>query len=519
MNRSNNEKTIAQAALKCAAYIIILNAVMTGCASNADTRLEAVASESDIYEEISVQGTISDPKRVRNQNRLRKAAGVSQAAVLYGRAVYIDPINRPISNAASLGSFALKSATGFFRRLSIDTVQQPFLDNVSIADVGYGAGMDLEQWEKDLDTIVGHKSSTGTIDFLVDGDQYFTRLLESISEAEESIDIRTYIFDNDDYAVEVADILKEQSHGVKVRIQLDALGNLLAMQADAKSLPTGYSNPVSISQYLRTGSKVKVRSRANPYMYMGDHTKTTIIDGKTAFVGGMNIGREYRYEWHDLMMEVSGPVVDQLQYDSDKAWARASIFGDVANFLRILGGKKRRAANEGYPVRTLYTRNFDSQIYRAQLAAIRRAQSYILIENSYFSDDLITYELAKARRRGVDVRVILPQDGNHGLLNASNRVAVNTLLDNGIRVFSYPGMSHVKAAVFDGWACVGSANFDKLSLEVNKELNLATSDQETVNRLLDEVFIPDLAMSEEVTEHVEVTFAQLLTEKAVDELL
>ena len=158
-------------------------------------------------------------------------------------------------------------------------------------------------------------------------------------------------------------------------------------------------------------------------------------------------------------------------------------------------------------------------IYRAQLAAIRRSQSYIIIENSYFSDDLITYELAKARRRGVDVRVILPAEGNHNSLNASNQVAINTLLDNGIRVFRYGGMSHIKAAVYDGWICVGSANFDKLSLEVNKELNLATSDEETVNRLLDELFLPDLAMSQEVTERVTVSFAQRLTEKAVDEFL
>jgi len=254
-------------------------------------------------------------------------------------------------------------------------------------------------------------------------------------------------------------------------------------------------------------------------MYIGDHTKTTIIDGKTAFVGGMNIGREYRYDWHDLMMEVSGPIVDQLQHDSDKAWARASLFGDAANLIAIVRGKKIRSGDEGYPVRALYTRNFDSEIYRAQVEAIRRSQRYILIENSYFSDDLITYELAKARQRGVDVRVILPEAGNHESLHASNQVAINTLLDNGIRVYVYPGMTHVKAAIFDGWACVGSANFDKLSLEVNKELNLATSESATVRELLDEVFIPDLAISREVTERVGVTFAQVLAERAVDEFL
>jgi cardiolipin synthase len=503
-----NQRTANKATL-----IVLLSTTMMACAGGPESRLDSAASTSAIYEEVAVEGPAGQSKIIR------KGAGAAQAAVLYGRSIYVDPVNRPVTNAASLASFALKSTTGFFRRLAIDTVQFPSLENTPMADVSYGDSMDLEQWEKDLDRIVGHKSSTGRIDFLVDGEQYFSRLLESFNEAEKSIDIRTYIFDNDDYAVEVADILKERSGDVRVRVQLDALGNLMAMQADASSLPAGYVGPLSISRYLRDDSKVKVRNRANPYMYMGDHTKTTIIDGKTAFVGGMNIGREYRYDWHDLMMEVSGPVVDQLQYDSDKAWARASVFGDVANFLRILGGKKEQADTEGYPVRTLYTRNFDSQIYRAQLEAIRRSKSYILIENSYFSDDLITYELAKARRRGVDVRVILPADGNHGSLNASNQVAINTMLDNGIRVYIYPGMSHVKAAVFDGWACVGSANFDKLSLEVNKELNLATSHKETVNALLDEVFIPDLAMSEEITEHVEVTFAQTLQEIAVDEFL
>ena len=431
----------------------------------------------------------------------------------------MDPISRPVSNATSLVSLVLKSTVGLLRRFGLATVRQHSLRGTPVPAVAARDGMDLEQWERDLDRIVGHESSAGTIDFLVDGEQYFTRLLDAFGRAQNSIDIRTYIFDNDDYAVEVVDVLKQKSQDVRVRIQIDALGNLLAMQADPSSLPENHTGPLSIAEHLRKGSAIKVRNRANPYMYVGDHTKTTIVDGATAFVGGMNIGREYRYEWHDLMMEVTGPIVDQLQHDSDKAWARASLFGDAANLAAILRGKTHRAGAEGYPVRALYTRNFDSEIYRAQVEAIRRAQRYIFIENSYFADDLITYELAKARRRGVDVRVILPGVGNHPSLHASNQVAINTLLDNGIRVFIYPGMTHVKASIFDGWACVGSANFDKLSLEVNKELNLATSDTDTVNRLLHQVFVPDLAISQEVTERVGVTFAQVLTERAVDELL
>jgi len=506
---NHNDQTFAISAMCILVSIVLL----TGCASGPDARESKTARASEISAEVSVVGPAD------RQKNLRRVAGISQAAVLYGRSIHVDPITRPVSNAASLASFALKSTVGMFRRLSVNNIEMPSLENTAIPVVSTGEGMDLEQWEKDLDRIVGHKSSTGRINFLVDGEQYFTRLLEAFGEADESIDIRTYIFDNDDFAVEVADVLRKKSEDVKVRIQVDALGNLLAMQTDADSQPANYTGPLSISRYLRDDSKVKVRNRANPHMYMGDHTKTTIIDGKTAFVGGMNIGREYRYDWHDLMMEVSGPIVDQLQYDSDKAWARASVFGDVANFLRLLGGKKKRAVNHGYPVRTLYTRNFDSQIYRAQLEAIRRSKSYIMIENSYFSDDLMAYELARARRRGVDVRLILPTRGNHGFVHASNQVAINTLLDHGIRVYIYPGMSHVKAAVYDGWACVGSANYDKLSLEVNKELNLATSHADTVNSLLREVFLPDLAISEEITEHVNVAFAQALQERAVDELL
>ena len=93
------------------------------------------------------------------------------------------------------------------------------------------------------------------------------------------------------------------------------------------------------------------------------------------------------------------------------------------------------------------------------------------------------------------------------------------MLKNGIRVYLYPRMSHVKAAIFDGWACVGSANFDKLSLEINKELNLATSEPAVVQQLIERIFEPDLAASTEVTEHVDVTLQARLMELAVDELL
>ncbi len=463
---------------------------------------------------------IADNSGVATKDSRLVRSGVTavQGGVLLARSFHVDPVNRPVSNAMSLGSYLVKSTSGLMRRFAIGAAVFPSLETQPIPEVSNARGMNLETWEKDLDRIVGRKSSRGTINFLVDGEQYFPRMLDAVRDAEESVDIRTYIFDNDDYAVKVADELKEISEKVDVRVIFDGIGNLAALRANPESMPADFETPVSMERYLERGSKVQARTLSNPWL-TGDHTKTTIIDRKIAFIGGMNIGREYRYDWHDLMMEVRGPVVDQLQYDNDKAWAKASVFGDLANFLAFLSGKKKHADRTGYPVRTLYTRNFDSQIYRAQLAAIRRAKSYILIENSYFSDDETLFELATARRRGVDVRVILPSRGNHSSHDASNLIAMNRMLENGIRVYRFPGMSHVKAAVIDGWASVGTANFDKLSLQVNKEVNLATSDEKAVGELLDKLFIPDLERSEEVYELADVTLQARFIEVVIDEVL
>lgn len=489
--------------------VTALLVILSGCASQGPATPPGVAAEVEFT---------TGAERSGGNLAERRGAAIAQGGVLLARSFPLDPINRPVSNVLSLSSYTLKSAAGFLQRLAIGTAQFPSLESRPIPLLSDSQTMDLNQWERDLDRTIGRKSSSGEINFLVDGDEYFGRMESALRSAAESIDIRTYIFDNDDYAVSVADLLREKSVDVPVRVMVDGIGNLVAMQTDSSSMAEDFTAPVSIAQYLEQGSGVRVRTLSNPWM-TGDHTKTTIVDRRIAFVGGMNIGREYRYEWHDLMMEVRGPVVDQLQFDTDKAWVKAGFLGDFARFFRHMAGPGQDADDVGYPVRILYTREFDSEIYRAQLGAIRRARSYILIENGYFSDDATLYELARARRRGVDVRVILPEDGNHNSHDASNAVAINKMLRNGIRVYRYPGMSHVKAAIIDGWASVGTANFDKLSLQVNKEVNLATSHGPAVNALMHKVFIPDIAASTEITQPVEVTLQARLMELVVDEVL
>ena len=365
-----------------------------------------------------------------------------------------------------------------------------------------GPEMDLELWETELDRITGSVSSWGSIRYLIDGDRFFPRLTREIQAAERSVDMRTYIFDNDDLAVRIGKLLKDRSEDIDVRVMLDGLGTILSTKEHSDSLPADHEAPDSVRSFLQTDSRIKLRQQTNPWL-TGDHTKATIIDGRMAFVGGMNIGREYRSEWHDVMMELRGPVVTEIQEDFDEAWVHAGTLGDLGSLLRSLGLKRGKGEEPGvnmYPVRILRTRTGKSEIYRAQLEAIKRARRRIYIENPYFSSDAILYELVRARYRGVDVRVILPQDGNHITVHKSNVTAINAMLEHGIRVYLYPGMTHVKAAVYDGWACLGSANLDKLSLKVNREMNVATSHPEAVKELVSRLFLTDMARSSEVQE-------------------
>lgn len=256
--------------------------------------------------------------------------------------------------------------------------------------------------------------------------------------------------------------------------------------------------------------RVRVRT---PAFLRADHTKTTIIDDETCFLGGMNIGREYRFDWHDLMVEVNGPVVQHIREQFLAAWVLAGWSGDFGYFFwRIFhrSPKERDGGPDHIPIRVLRTRASSSEIYNAQLAAIRAARQRIVIENAYFADDEILTELIAARQRGVDVRVILPVEGNHGIMNANNLVMTNVMTRYGIRVFLYPGMSHVKAAIYDGWACLGSANFDRLSLRRNQELNIAFSDPDAVQALWEAIFEPDLARSHEVTEPFDTSWSDHL---------
>jgi cardiolipin synthase len=97
-------------------------------------------------------------------------------------------------------------------------------------------------------------------------------------------------------------------------------------------------------------------------------------------------------------------------------------------------------------------------------------------------------------------------------------VMANEMIRNGIRVYAYPGMEHVKAAIYDGWACVGSANLEKMSLRVSQELDVAFSDPATVDRLKQELFEVDFKRSRELKNPVASSWLDILLKAFANQL-
>src|SRR5262249_16162346 len=152
---------------------------------------------------------------------------------------------------------------------------------------------------------------------------FFPRFHEAIAQATNHIHLNLYIFDRDDVAVKVADALKERSREIPVELILDRMGSIGGgMSPPSTPLPEDFIAPASILSYVPEDPNGQVRPFLNPWL-SSDHSKVLLVDGIYAWLGGMNLGREYRYEWHDLMVELSGPVVTSLETEFRHAWAHA----------------------------------------------------------------------------------------------------------------------------------------------------------------------------------------------------
>lgn len=415
---------------------------------------------------------------------------LADAVVLRGH--LMTPITRPVSTISSLLSYTWHTVLTFLQGDTGTAQAAP-------PPVDSAEGMDLEAFEARLDDLSLPPRQRGRVRFLIDGPAFFDAFTRAMDDARESIKVRVYIFGTDGYALRIADRLKTRSESVNVQVLVDYLGSLTSGWIHHGGA-VARKPPASIVDYLATDSKVRVRPSTNVW-FIGDHTKAIVLDGRRAFVGGMNIDRRNRYQWHDMMAEVEGPIVNRLEADFDTQWAASGPGGDLARFLTMTAPRPHPeypATEDDVDLRPIYTAPGNAQMLLALREAIRSARQYIYIENPYVTDDQVIAELVRARQRGVDVRLILPSRLDLPLMTSANLVAASDLLSNGVRVYVYPGMTHLKAALIDGWALFGSANLDKLSLRVNLETNLASSDPAVADALLTRLFEPDFARSEEL---------------------
>ena len=407
-------------------------------------------------------------------------------ALMVLRSTAVATVKQPVTTLRTGGALALNRTRELIRsNLSLDGVPRELPP--------YAPGS--AEFERALEQKGCRRIGLGTIHPLVDGREFFPAYLGEVKKATQSVDTQLYIFDNDDTSVRCADLLRARSNEVRVRVLFDDLGTTTAQAtAPLTPAPRGFTPPADIADYLTKGSNVHVRRKLNPWL-VSDHTKLIVIDRKRAFLGGMNIGREYESEWHDLMVQVDGPVVEQLQLQFNRAWRKAGPGGDFA--LIHAPRWHRPVAGEGVPLRILRTDPAEGtyEILKAFRLAIRASKKRIWIENPYFSNDDIVDELIAAARRGVDVRVIFPTRSDSVLMEAGNRATAQSLMAAGAKVLRYPSMTHMKIMICDGWATLGSANLDVLSLRINNELNLAFNDPATVRMFEKRIFETDFRKS------------------------
>ncbi|MCP3900069.1 MAG: hypothetical protein GY707_10185, partial [Desulfobacteraceae bacterium] len=194
-------------------------------------------------------------------------------------------------------------------------------------------------------------------------------------------------------------------------------------------------------------------------------------------------------------------------------------FGDIVHHFRKnlhINTEKKESGNTNFHL--LRTTAFKHDIYSAQIEAARRAKHHIYVENPYIWNEAFLYELCAARNRGVDVRVTIPSDFDVKTFSGINKRVANILMKHGVRIFIYPGVSHIKAASFDGWVCFGTANYDDLSLHKNFEINLATSDSKFSKQFEEEILLKGQTLSSELNDYFHIQISDRITYQFKDYL-
>ena len=359
------------------------------------------------------------------------------------------------------------------------------------------------------EAIVDSPLTTGNrVELLQDGPLTYQAMLVAINEATDHINMETYILDDDEVGQRfAAALIAAQQRGVRVHLIHDSVGTLgtpteFFDQLKANSIQVLEFNPVNP---LTAKEGWELNSR--------DHRKLLIVDGRVAFLGGINISSVYsggsfrqsskvrpggELPWRDTHLQIEGPVIAELQKLFIETWEKQQ--GESlppANYFP----KLERVSDE--LVRAIGSSPDDpySLIYATLISALRSAQAEIWITNAYFvPDPQLLESLKEAAASGVDVRLILPSSTDAWLVFNAGRSHYHELLEAHVKIYERRhALLHVKSAVIDGvWSTVGSTNMDWRSFLHNQEVNVVVLGGNFGDKMR-EVFLADQAQAQEIT--------------------
>jgi cardiolipin synthase len=334
-------------------------------------------------------------------------------------------------------------------------------------------------------------------DVLTNATQFYPAMLEAIAQARHSINMECYIFRPDDTGRKFMNALMERARaGVIVTLVVDAIG----------SFRFGLSG---IREMRAAGCRVELYQRFTWFrlarLNNRTHRELLIVDGRTAFVGGAGVGRQWetgergKMPWRDTMARVTGPVVSSLQGVFAENWVecRGEILCGSEYFPRLPNsGTTSALVIKSSPS----DRSTACRVVFQML--IESASTHIRVTTPYFLPDrALRQAFIATAKRGVKIEIIVP--GSHTdqrWVRLVSRRKYNELLREGIRIYEYrAGMTHAKVLnVDDLWVILGTTNFDNRSFEHNDEVNIAIRDGEMAARLTRD-FQMDLTCCEEVT--------------------
>lgn len=346
-------------------------------------------------------------------------------------------------------------------------------------------GKDLAILDRHLaleEAIVGTPLSTGNhVTLLQDGPTTYQAMYAAILEAKDHINMETYVMDDDEVGQRFAQVLIEkQQQGVQVNLIRDSAGTFGTPNEFFKKMT---DSGVNVLEFNPLNPLV---SRKDWTLNQRDHRKLLIVDGRIAFLGGINISSVYsggsfsqssRKEsngslaWRDTDLQLKGPVVAEFQKLFLATWKKQKGQALAAkNYFppQVPMGQQIVRAIGSSP-----DEHF-SAIYATLLSAIGNAAISVQVTNAYFAPDpQLLAALEAAAKRGVDVKLILPSETDSWLVLHAGRAYYTQLLKSGVKIYHRRGVIlHSKTALIDGvWATVGSTNLDWRSFLHNHELN------------------------------------------------